>query len=72
MANVEIAHYSAQYAAGAVGPLIIHGPQNAAYDIDIGPVILGDWYHSDYYTLVQQAMNGGAPVSNNNLVRGWK
>lgn len=67
-----IAHYSAQYAGGAVGPMVIHGPQNAAYDVDIGPVMLSDWYHSDYYTLVNQTMNGGVPASNNNLVSDLK
>ena len=36
-------HYSAQYTAGAYGPIIIHGPQNSGYDDDLGPVILSDW-----------------------------
>lgn len=26
-------HYSAQYAAGLVGPMVIHGPDVRAYDI---------------------------------------
>lgn len=36
------AHYSAQYTAGAVGPMIIHGPSVREYDIDVGPVMLSD------------------------------
>ena len=33
-------HYSAQAVGGLLGPMIIHGPSNAAYDIDLGPVFL--------------------------------
>ena len=37
--------------------MIIHGPhENVLYDKDIGPVILSDWYHKDYFTLVEQVM----------------
>jgi len=35
------AHYSAQYAGGIVGPIVIHGPTREDYDIDVGPVMLG-------------------------------
>ena len=35
-------HYSAQYAGGLIGPLIVHGPTNVPYDIDVGPVLLSD------------------------------
>lgn len=45
-------HYSAQYSAGIFGPMVIYGPKNAPYDVDIGPVMLSDWYHPDYYTWV--------------------
>jgi hypothetical protein len=34
---------------GLLGPLIIHGPSNAKYDIDLGPVFLTDWYHTEYF-----------------------
>jgi FtsP/CotA-like multicopper oxidase with cupredoxin domain len=63
-------HYSAQYAGGALGPIVVHGPQTADYDEDIGAVILSDWYHQDYFTLVNQTMNGGVPLSDNNLING--
>jgi hypothetical protein len=33
-------HYSAQYVDGLLGPMIIHGPTSAPYDIDLGPVFL--------------------------------
>jgi FtsP/CotA-like multicopper oxidase with cupredoxin domain len=65
-------HYSAQYNGGLLGALIIHGPKNVPYDIDVGPVLLTDWYHEEYFSLVQQTMTKGAnPVqSDNNLING--
>ncbi|KAI4154517.1 MAG: hypothetical protein LQ340_001632 [Diploschistes diacapsis] len=66
-------HYSAQYAAGISGPIVIHGPTQADYDIDIGPVMLSDWYHTTYYDLVEQTLAPGAiipPLSDNNLING--
>ncbi|TGO33302.1 hypothetical protein BHYA_0254g00180 [Botrytis hyacinthi] len=66
-------HYSAQYAGGLVGPMIIHGPKNAPYDIDLGPVFLTDYYHKDYFSIVKSVVesNGDAkPFSDNNLING--
>jgi FtsP/CotA-like multicopper oxidase with cupredoxin domain len=51
--------------------MIIHGPILSAseiYDVDLGPIMLNDWYHQDYYTLVNGTMHGAVPASNNNLV----
>ncbi|KAF2686030.1 multicopper oxidase [Lentithecium fluviatile CBS 122367] len=63
-------HYSAQYSGGAHGPMVIYGPKHADYDIDIGPVLIEDWFHADYYTLVNNTMQGRFPPSNNNLING--
>jgi FtsP/CotA-like multicopper oxidase with cupredoxin domain len=63
-------HYSAQYSGGAHGPLVIYGPKHTEYDIDIGPILLEDWFHADYFTLVNDTMNGRFPPSNNNLING--
>lgn len=67
-------HYSAQYAAGALGPMVIHGPKNPKDNyIDLGPVMLSDWYHQEYFDLVKQVMapNAGPPPrSINNLING--
>lgn len=64
-------HYSAQYAGGAAGPIVIHGPTHVCYDEDIGPIVLSDHYHKDYYTMLQQMMSTGAtPLSNNVLING--
>lgn len=67
-------HYSAQYAGGAIGPMIIHGPTNADYDVDLGPVMLSDYYHEDYFTVLKRVMGTdlsvAIPFSQNNLING--
>ncbi|MCJ1347713.1 hypothetical protein MMC31_005942 [Peltigera leucophlebia] len=66
-------HYSAQYAGGLLGPLIIHGPKNVDYDKDIGPVFLTDWYHDEYFEIVKRVMSSppsAPPSSENNLING--
>ncbi|KAG6988593.1 hypothetical protein G7Y79_00070g096920 [Physcia stellaris] len=66
-------HYSAQYAGGLAGPMIIYGPKNRAYDIDIGPVMLSDWYHAEYFDIVEKVVGlppSPPPFSDNNLING--
>ncbi|KAH7419570.1 Cupredoxin [Cadophora sp. MPI-SDFR-AT-0126] len=67
-------HYSGQYAGGVVGPLVIHGPSTVAYDTDVGPVILGDHYHREYFDIVKDTMstdiNKVIQLSDNNLING--
>jgi FtsP/CotA-like multicopper oxidase with cupredoxin domain len=63
-------HYSAQYACGAFGPIVFHGPATSCYDEDIGPVIVSDWYHKDYFTMLTSVMNNTIPLSNNALING--
>ncbi|RMZ81281.1 hypothetical protein DV737_g2539, partial [Chaetothyriales sp. CBS 132003] len=67
-------HYSAQYAAGLFGAMIIYGPPHAQYDEDLGPVLLSDHYHGDYYSILQEVMGTDlskiAPLSDNNLING--
>jgi FtsP/CotA-like multicopper oxidase with cupredoxin domain len=69
-------HYSAQYSGGAVGPIVIYGPTNKNSDIDIGPVMLSDWYRDDYMTSIQgllrPAAQGGPinPLTNSSLING--
>jgi FtsP/CotA-like multicopper oxidase with cupredoxin domain len=69
-------HYSAQYSGGAVGPIVIYGPTNKNADIDIGPVMLSDWYRNDYMTSIRELLRpvaeGGPinPLTNSNLING--
>ncbi|KAK8217164.1 hypothetical protein M8818_001416 [Zalaria obscura] len=45
------AHYSAQYTAGVVGPMVVYGPTQEDYDCDVGPIMLSDWYHIPYFSI---------------------
>lgn len=68
------AHYSAQYTAGVVGPIVIHGPTQLPYDIDLGPVVLTDWYHIPYFSIVADAVGTDMavipPTSDSLLING--
>ena len=50
-------HYSAQYTDGVYGPMVVHGPRNAEYDIDLGPVMVSDYYHKPYDELEESVMS---------------
>lgn len=68
------AHYSAQYTGGAVGPMQIYGPASSYYDIDLGPIMLTDWYHIPYFSVVADAVGTNLsvipPTSDNILING--
>ena len=55
-----------------MGPIVIHGPECEDYDIDLGPVMLSDWYHQDYFELVEQTMavNSTPVFADSNLING--
>ncbi|KAF2168605.1 multicopper oxidase [Zasmidium cellare ATCC 36951] len=67
-------HYDAQSANGLYGPVVVYGPKNAEYDADLGPVVLGDWVHTDFHDLVDELMapypNAKIPPSQNILING--
>lgn len=53
--------------------MVIHGPKHVPYDVDVGPVLLTDWYHEEYFDLVKQVMatpGKRPPFSDNNLING--
>lgn len=69
-------HYSSQYGSGLLGPMVIYGPlqHNVQYDVDLGPVMVSDYYH-EYYTDVVDALLEplpavNIPMSDNNLING--
>ncbi|EXJ64532.1 hypothetical protein A1O7_00868 [Cladophialophora yegresii CBS 114405] len=70
------AHYSAQYSSGVLGPIVVHGPNDAEYDIDLGPILVTDWFHDSYEDIVSLVMAPSAsgapfrPFSDSNLVGG--
>jgi FtsP/CotA-like multicopper oxidase with cupredoxin domain len=69
-------HYSAQYAGGLLGPMVIHGPKNADYDFDLGPIIVSDYYHRDYFDIIEDVVGTSpiaalaAPAGDNTLING--
>lgn len=66
------AHYSSQYASGLAGPMVIYGPKNVDYDIDVGPIAVTDYFHSYYEPIVQGFFKQPVEVtlSDNNLING--
>ncbi|KAK2015789.1 multicopper oxidase [Colletotrichum eremochloae] len=66
-------HYSSQYAGGLLGPIVVYGPIKSQPDIDLGPIILSDWYHKQYFDLIEdilQVGGNGLVFSDNNLING--
>lgn len=65
------AHYSAQYSDGVFGPMIIYGPNHVKYDIDVGPVMINDYYHDTYVENLKESLGQRVtPRSDNNLING--
>ncbi|KAF8244372.1 hypothetical protein K440DRAFT_558924 [Wilcoxina mikolae CBS 423.85] len=44
-------HYSLQYPDGLYGPLVIHGPTSANWDIDLGVLQISDWIHLNAFVV---------------------
>ncbi|KAK6347490.1 hypothetical protein TWF718_005331 [Orbilia javanica] len=66
-------HFSLQYANGILGPLVLYGPSSANYDFDSGPLLIGDWYHEDAFSIYYreiQANGGGPPSPDSKLING--
>lgn len=66
-------HFSLQYSEGVVGAIVINGPSTANYDIDLGPILLTDWWHTPVFKLQQQitqSVLGLPPVADNGLING--
>lgn len=59
-------HFSSQLGDGLYGPIIIHGPATANYDIDLGPVFITEWFHSTTFQVWEtHTKYGGFPVRAN-------
>ncbi|KAK8111318.1 uncharacterized protein PG998_007775 [Apiospora kogelbergensis] len=67
-------HYSSQYPDGVAGPLVIHGPSSADWDIDLGPVMISDWVHQTAFVAYAAEMTNSSsdppPASDSILVNG--
>ncbi|KAF3209216.1 hypothetical protein TWF106_011034 [Orbilia oligospora] len=65
----QSSHLSLQYPNGIVGPMILHGPKSGNYDIDIGAILLTDWYHENPFSLYSEALKR-AQVADSTLING--
>jgi FtsP/CotA-like multicopper oxidase with cupredoxin domain len=66
-------HYAIQAWEGVAGPMIIHGPTSASWDVDAGHIMLQDWSHAtvdSMYDMEQDAINGGPRTMDNGLING--
>ncbi|TKA31369.1 hypothetical protein B0A50_02214 [Salinomyces thailandicus] len=65
-------HFSSQYGDGVHGPIMIHGPATANYDIELGPLPVSDWYYDGvmYHASIAEHTNGVPPTADNGLING--
>lgn len=64
-------HFSMQYSNGLYGPLIIHGPSSANWDVDLGPWLLSDWYHDDVFGLISHdEVTADTPAPDSTIING--
>ena len=65
-------HVSGQYTDGLYGPMVIYGPSQVSYDIDLGPVMLSDYTHTSYYQVLELGYEipPAFPIDDNNLING--
>ena len=60
-----VRHHSSPRAAAnpfltsSITAMIIYGPKNVPYDVDLGPVLLTDHYHQEYFQIVEAVMAPG-------------
>ncbi|KAI0470081.1 Cupredoxin [Xylariaceae sp. FL0804] len=66
-------HFSLQLADGLIGPIVIHGPSTADYDVDVGPVLIQDWFHASAFQTWEETQRVLAllqPQAENGLING--
>jgi FtsP/CotA-like multicopper oxidase with cupredoxin domain len=60
-------HFTMQYTDGLIGPLVVHGPSSANWDIDLGSVMINDWLHvsafSEFFN-IESVTGTGASAAN--------
>ncbi|KAK7883434.1 hypothetical protein LTR67_011256 [Exophiala xenobiotica] len=65
-------HALSQYGAGCRGPVIIHGPATANYDLDMGTVMIDEAFNQTIFQLAYNIarVRGALPPSTNYLLNG--
>lgn len=57
-------HFALQTYEGIFGPMIVHGPHTADYDIDGGMIVLQDWSHDTVDSMYDAAQTVGPSPQN--------
>jgi len=73
-------HFSAQFGNGVLGAIQINGPTSSNWDIDLGPLLISDWYYGAVDQILARVNNpanpfipgfpGSPPPSDNILFNG--
>lgn len=63
-------HFSLQYSEGLLGPIIIQGPTIENWDIDLGTVLLQDWYHTPVFEVWFTELQKPPVPADNGLING--
>lgn len=63
-------HALAQFGGGIRGPIIIHGPATANYDIDMGTVMVDDLFEATIFEMAYRTAHTGAVGTTNYLLNG--
>lgn len=63
-------HFSAQYGDGVYGPIVVNGPASYNYDIDLGTVMISDYYPLTAFQEEWFASRFGPPTATNYLLNG--
>ncbi|KAL6869800.1 hypothetical protein ACO1O0_001131 [Amphichorda felina] len=66
-------HFTLQAAMGLMGPIVIHGPATANYDIDLGTFMITEWFHDSVFHIwevLQKKVALIQPKAENGLING--
>ncbi|SLM40963.1 Multicopper oxidase, type 3 [Lasallia pustulata] len=67
---MQHSHYSLQYPDGVAGPLLIHGPTSANYDVEWDPILISDWSHISAFAEFHNELVGPLPQMQSILLNG--
>ncbi|KAI9647765.1 hypothetical protein NHQ30_004153 [Ciborinia camelliae] len=56
--------------AGLYGPLKINGPTSQNYDVDLGPLMISDWFHENPFSLFYAELCCGPLFTTSRLLQG--
>lgn len=63
-------HFSAQYGEGVMGPIVVNGPASYNYDVDLGTVMISDYYPLTAFQEEWLAARFGPPTATNYILNG--